>query len=102
MDLYAAGDYAAAWELLTQTGRNAVSQDDYVQGEQACDPDPGTPFTITNVQLHDTSMAMVTWTRGSASGNNVIRYEGGQWRWELSVEQINRYGQGVDVMIASC
>ncbi|NJC69133.1 hypothetical protein HC031_05285 [Planosporangium thailandense] len=99
-DLYAAGDWAGAWDLWTKAGKAAFSRSDYSRLHTECKTLTGLTFEITNARLENDTTAVVAYKRSIAAGTANMMYEDGGWRYQPDASSMADYAKGVDKLIA--
>lgn len=97
-NLLSGGDWAAAWDQWTTTAKTAITKEAYVDVVAKC-PQPGTAFEITDVKSVNATTVTVIWRREKAdgtaeTGNNIVRYEDGTWRFEPDPAALAAYRKG--------
>lgn len=95
---FSAKDYAGAWDLYSKAGKAALSQDDYVRYNEACDTG-GMPIEVKDVRMESDIKATVRIGIGDIEVANKVLYEEDKWRWQPRPDTMKSYATGVDQMI---
>lgn len=103
LDAYAAGDYGAAWDLWSDSGKKAISRADYLKWKAACKDKlvTGPKFEIKTLRIED-GIAIATVERLGIAFTYRLRQEANSWRFIPDDDAMAEYAQGVDALVASC
>ena len=97
--LYAAGQYAAAWSLVTPSAQKAVPEATWAAVHQDCPSQTaGLAYDVKNVTVTgDTAIATVTLAGAAsslASASEAFTYAGGKWEYTPSPADLSLYQHG--------
>lgn len=97
--LYAAGQYATAWPLLTPAAQKAVPEATWAAVHQDCPSQAaGLAYDVKNVTVTgDTAIATVTLAGAAsslASESEAFTYAGGKWAYAPSPADLSLYQHG--------
>ena len=97
-DNLTAGDWAGAWDLWTDSAKEAITKDAYVDLVSTCTAQQG-DYVVTAVTPVDASTATIKWTHtptGSTAGQtgtSTVRYQSGAWKFEPDPAALTAYKQ---------
>ncbi len=96
-DLYSAGEYVAAWALLSPAAQKAIPQSVWVAVHEGCpSASAGLAYDVTHITMAgNTAVATVTLAGALsklATGSEAFAYSGG--RWGFSPSDMSMYGHG--------
>ena len=96
-DLYSAGQYAAAWALLSPAAQKAIPQSVWVAVHEGCpSASAGLAYDVKHITMAgNTAVATVTLAGALsklATGSEAFTYSGG--RWGFSPSGMSIYGHG--------
>lgn len=97
-DRYTSGDYGGAWDMWTDDAKEAFSRDDYIALNEACGT-AGAPLEVSSVRINGDG-ATVRLALGDFEQAYSMKFEDGEWRWQPTEENMDRYALGVDAAIA--
>ena len=97
--LYAAGQYAAAWSLVTPSAQKAVPEATWAAVHQECPSQTaGLAYDVKNVTVTgSTAIATVTLAGAAsslASASEAFTYAGGKWEYTPSPSDLSLYQHG--------
>jgi hypothetical protein len=99
-DRFSGGDFAGAWDMYTQAGKQAISKADYVKLNEACSR-KGLAIQLTSARMEGTDRAIVIAKQLVAAQSYTMVYEGNAWKLEPAKEGLALYKQGAAKAIAA-
>jgi hypothetical protein len=99
-DRFSGGDFAGAWDMYTATGKQAISEADYVRLNTAC-ARKGLAIQLTSARMEGTDKAVVIAKQLVAAQSYTMVYEAGAWKLEPAREGLALYARGADHAIAA-
>jgi hypothetical protein len=99
-DRFSGGDFAGAWDMYTQAGKQAISKADYVKLNEACSR-KGLAIQLTSARMEGTDRAIVIAKQLVAAQSYTMVYEGNGWKLEPAKEGLALYKQGAAKAIAA-
>ena len=99
-DRFSGGDFAGAWEMYTQAGKQAISRTDYVKLNEACSR-KGLAIQLTSARMEGQDRAIVIAKQLVAAQSYTMVYENNAWKLEPAKEGLALYKQGAAKAIAA-
>jgi hypothetical protein len=99
-DRFSGGDFAGAWEMYTQAGKQAISKPDYVKLNEACSR-KGLAIQLTSARMEGQDRAIVIAKQLVAAQSYTMVYENNAWKLEPAKEGLALYKQGAAKAIAA-
>jgi hypothetical protein len=88
LGMLAGGDWSGAWELWTETAKQAMSKADFIALNKACPPKLGVLYEIQDVKPVAALTVTVTWKHADTNGSGTMKYENGSWHYEPDAKQL--------------
>jgi hypothetical protein len=97
--LLAGGGWAQAWDLWSDSARQALGQADFVKLNTECRPVLGEPYVIDTATAVDPATVRVDWHRAEATGSDTVVYQDGAWHFVPDAASLAAYRLGVERVV---
>ena len=99
-DRFSGGDFAGAWDMYTDAGKQAITKADYVKLNTACSR-KGLAITLSSARMEGADRAVVIAKQLVAAQSYTMVYEKDSWKLEPAKEGLALYAKGADKAIAA-
>jgi hypothetical protein len=95
--LLAGGDYGHAWDLWSDSAKQAISRADFITLNTACPVELGVPTKVVAARALSSTSVAVDWQRNAQTGTIRMTYAEGAWRFEPASGE---YSGGLRALVA--